>query len=146
MAGHTRDVCNWPLRGIRRWRNRVWVCSCGRGWTPRLYGAGDGAVWTWYRWPSVDTVDATPVPTPDPPFTFVKPPDATTLRSIITPASETAGLDLDDLKTRLEVASSNLRVMADQAWSNNWANDEKFRLEGKVEGVELALSYLKEMT
>lgn len=48
---------------------------------------------------------------------------------------------LDELKERLQRASASLEVVQRTAPAHEW-----MRLRGKIEGVELALSYVTEMT
>lgn len=38
-----------PRHRLRRFKNRLWVCRCGRAWRTRemIY---DGSVWVWELW------------------------------------------------------------------------------------------------
>lgn len=49
MSGHVYEQCRQP-RWAWRWRNRVWVCDCGKAYVPQVTGASDRTLWGWRPW------------------------------------------------------------------------------------------------
>lgn len=46
--GHVKDHCAKPSWFLRKWRNRVWRCDCGKMWhTVYTYGMGMDGWWEW---------------------------------------------------------------------------------------------------
>lgn len=64
MSGHQHEACRPPRLLLRRWRNRLWICTCGQAWRTRLSCAYAGCAWLWERWPETPPDDSNPLAHP----------------------------------------------------------------------------------